>query len=492
MFGAPSGISAQTNDGTKQLSEAEVVSIAVEQNPSLRTSLLQLESARWEVMGQQAEYAPMLAVDGSIQQLQQPQLFNTSRSRVANLGAQVSKKLIWGTEFIFRLSGQYQTIRFQQTGPNMMIPGNPTTRAGTFGPGYLLGAKFEIKQPLLRGRGREFGEAGILNAREQRTEAERKRDRVASEVLRDGLRAYWELWYTDRALAIQRESRDFTARQRDDARARVETGGLAPVDVLSFDTTVAEREEAILDAELARRQREFELFRQLGVDERPASLSVLEDGVPLSSVPVRTDAERRALEESPQLKELQAAAARARLQNKTAADPERARLDLNAYVQSQGLGNEDVGDAVEQFGKFEAVSAFGGLTYEGPLNGNAYRSAAAKARIGVEVAEQNLRQARQQVLSEVGQALDKEEAGERKLALAEQTRDIAKKQLEAEQARFATGTKTSLEVLAAEEKVRAAELRVARAQADLVQNALTRQHLTGDLLQRYASVAHTR
>jgi outer membrane protein TolC len=488
-LGSTTSALGQAADGSLAISESEVVSIAVAQNPSLQASMLELASTRWEIMSQEAGYAPVLQLEANAQRLAQPQLFQSSSQRRADVAAEVRKSLIWGTQLSLRFSGYYQLISFEQTGVNMMIPGSPVTQRGTFGPGYSLAGRLALKQPLLRGRGKELGEASILNARAQQTEAQHARDRAASEVLRDGLSAYWELWFSDRTLAIQRASREVAAKQRDEAKARVETGALAPVDVLTFETQVATREEDIVNAELTRRQRELELLAKLGIDEPPASLTVLAEGVPLVSLPSRESAERRVLEASPELRQLAAAVSRARLQDKTAADPQRARLDLDSYVQTQGLGNDDVGAAASQFGKFEVISAFVGLTYEGPLDGRAHRSAAAKARIAVEVAEQRLREARLRILSELGKALEGEATGERKLALSERTRDIAKRQLEAEQARYATGASTPIQVLDAEDKVRSAELRVARAQADLVQSALLRQHLTGDLLQRYASAA---
>jgi len=55
----------------------------------------------------------------------------------------------------------------------------------------------------------------------------------------------------------------------------------------------------------------------------------------------------------------------------------------------------------------------------------------------------------------------------------------------AEQARLSTGASTPLIVVEAEENLRSAELRVARARADLMQTSLKIDHLTGALLLRH-------
>jgi outer membrane protein TolC len=90
------------------------------------------------------------------------------------------------------------------------------------------------------------------------------------------------------------------------------------------------------------------------------------------------------------------------------------------------------------------------------------------------------------VIADVRKGLEQQHAQERSVALAERTREIATRQLAAEEARFKTGAGTTLQVIQAEDKRRAAELRVARAQADLAETALRLDHLTGQLLAKVA------
>jgi len=470
------------------LDEGKVVELAAAHNPGLKTALLQLESARWNVTGVEAKYAAVLVLDASATQTTTPGLFidqvSLNRTRRADSGAELRKRLIWGTDLSLRVAG-YSVV----TQSNVSFGATPN---GRFGPGYGVLAKLTLKQPLLRGSGRDVGEADLLASRAQRTVQEHTRDRIASELLRDALTAYWELWYAEAAVEIQEQSREVAIRQRDDASARASTGALAPADVFAFDTQVATREESLLDARTLRQQRELELLQRLGLVEARPTLELSVDSIPLTSTASREVAQQRALAESAELKELQAQISLARLQSKTADDPMRARLDLDSYIQAQGLGNKDVGAAFDQFagvGPDHALSGFVGLTYEQPLSSRNQRAQAAKARIAVAVAEEQLVQARERILSSLGQMLSRKESGEQKVVLAERTVDNAQKQLQAEQARFATGASTSLSVLQAEDAVRNARIRVARAQADLVQSVLSLQHLTGELLHRYAGLA---
>ena len=484
------------------LSVRGVVSTAKHNNPTLKAAMLQYESASWDVFGKEALYDPVLLVDGSASQLSTSNVSANSvrvnQVRRADIGAQLSKHLLWGTDLSLRVSSYALRSEFSGTTTGGMtgagaLPPNIASflGVGSFGPVYALVAKATLKQPLWRGRGRDVGEASLRASRLSQINQGHTRDRVGSELLRDVLTAYWELWYADAAVAIQVQSLAVAKSQRDDAQARVDSGSLAPAEVLSFDTQVATRDEDVLTARTERERRAHELARVIGTNEHEGVFGAVIDE-PLAEQSVHTFlrelVEQRALSESAEIHERAASVELSRMQQKTADDPKKPRLDLDSYVQTQGLGNKSVGDAANQFVGGDVISAFVGLTYEAPLRDRQRRAEAAKARLSTEVAEQQLREVRQRVLSEVRGALDREAAGREKVALAERTSDIAERQLVAEQARYASGSSTPLAVVEAEDKVRAAKLRLARARADLVESALIIEHLTGELLDRYASL----
>jgi outer membrane protein TolC len=469
---------AELPGGMPRITETQVVSIAAVNNPGLRSAMLEYQSAQWSVVAEEARFALVLEVDGGVTfNRDRTELLgttSTSHSYTASAGAELRKHLIWGTDLSFRVEGS----------PPPVVP------EGQANPGYGFAARFAVVQPLLRGAGREVGEADLLAAQARRTSAEHARDRAASDLLRNVLTAYWELWYAGAAAGIQEQSKALAQKQRDEAAARAESGSLAPADVLSFDTRVATREEEIVNAYVERDRRQLELYQQLGTLDKAAATGLPAEQVPPTPVPLPGDVEKAALAESPQIRELEAAVELSRLQARTAEDPHRHRLDLDASVQAQGRGYGDVGAAFKQFGTFGAGSVRVGLTYEAALDPSGRQAAAAKARLAVEMAEQRLAEAKQSIMSAVRVALRQEEAGRKKLALAEETARIAEKQLAAEQARFQSGASTPLTILEAEDAVRSANLRVARARAELLQTSLSLQHLTGRLLAKYAS--HTR
>jgi len=486
------------------LDERAVVGLVSKDNPALKAALLDAESARFGEVGLTNLYTPVVVLDASGTQTETPSLFATgismSRQRRGDVGAELRKHMLWGTDISLRVAGSVLWTKF--TRPSLTLPtipgmiatptvgstgvGQLVSPTGEFGPGYGLLGKLTLKQPLLRGRGPDVALADLNVSRAERTASQHTRDRVASEQLRDALNAYWELWYAVRMLDIQQRAREVAGKQRDDARARVDTGGLAPVEVFAFETQVASRDEDVAAAEAEHRRAQLELDRLLGVVGAVSGVGVADAEPPTMLIAPRSTLEERAMAESAELHERQAAVELARVRQRTATEPQRHRLDLDAYAQVQGLGNEQAKGALKQVGQFEAVSAFVGLTYEAPINSRALHAAAARARIDIEAAEQELVVTRQRILTDLSKGLEQELASERRVELASQTVAIAEKQLAAEQARFATGAATSLQVLEAEDSVRSARLRMARAQADLVQAAVSLDHLTGQLVARFS------
>ncbi len=477
------------------LIESDVMYMAIDRNPSLRAALLELQSARLAVESEDARFTPVLLLDASLTRSESPLLTSTgTRVRAgtsADTGVAARKSFAWGTDLTLRLGGTYELSDSFGSFGTMF----PTTLAR--GPGYGLNARLTLAQPLLRGAGRQIGEAELRAARIRRSTAEHTRDRVASELLRSVLSAYWDLWLARASLAIEERSRTTAIAQRDDAKARAETGSLAPANVLTFETAVAARDESVLSARTDVERKRVTLRQRIGagVDDTEhgarsakgvALLGDPSELAPPEIVAPPQDARAAALADSPLVHERAASVLLAETQARTADDPLRPRLDLEAYLQAEGLGNNDVGAAAEGFVTGQAISAHVGLVYEMPFSSTRQHNASARARLAIEVARAQLDEAKESVLAELDVALTELSAGTERVTLAQRTVEIAQQQLAAELARLSAGATTPLAIVQAEEDLRSAQLRVVQARAALVQTSLTVDHLTGRLLARHA------
>jgi outer membrane protein TolC len=346
--------------------------------------------------------------------------------------------------------------------------GGPEPLVLVSGPGYLLSAKLGVTQPLLRGSGSEVTLAPYRQAVLQQTLAERERSRTAAALARDVLIAYWELWYASQALAVDRNAEQTALAQRDDAVHRMQTGSLAAADVLTLETQLTTKQESVLQSELERASRQNELGRLLGRERGSSELEVSEPAPP-DARDLPPELLSLALQKSPEVASSNANLALANLQEKTATDAFRPRLDLDAYVQSQGLGNRDVPSALSQFAGLGIVSAHVGLTFELPLTSTRYQGESRRARATLDAARQDLAATRNQVIADITTQVQKHQLSRQRIELAMSSTSFAERQLIAKRALFATGSATALEVTQAQDSVQAASRREARARTDLIE-----------------------
>lgn len=467
--------------GTR-LDEADAVREAMANSPSLRATLYDYQQAHQSVLAEDSQYVPMLQLDTGVTHSESPRLTgtstNTGSSDSVDVGAELSHQFPWGTAFSFRLEGS----RFSSTSQ----VATATDAQVTTGPGYSLLGRLSVTQPLLRGFGFDVGESSLRQAELNRTAAERARDREASVMLRDVLVAYWELWYADEALRIDRYAASLASRRLEDTRRKIELGAGAQVDSLSFETRAAELEQSVLAAHSQWRQQSLQMGLMLGRSVSQAvDLHAAADGVP--SVPDRDRAQvlKAAVEESLVVAQQQVQLELARERALVAGESDRPRLDLEAYLQTQGLGNEEVPPALEQFGTFGAVSAHVGLVFQLPLSGARHTAQRRASEASAEAARERLHGALQQAETEAATEIVKLEQAKQRQGLASAMAGVAERNVSAKQKRYAQGDAILLEVHEAEDELTRARLGVQRARVDAVQSSIRIDHLTGSLLRRY-------
>jgi outer membrane protein len=131
------------------------------------------------------------------------------------------------------------------------------------------------------------------------------------------------------------------------------------------------------------------------------------------------------------------------------------------------------------------VSAHLGAVFELPLSSRLRDAEQQRALLALDAAEERLRAAELSIEAQARTQAARVAAARQRVALAQRTAEVARRLVEAERARFALGTTTPLQVLTAEDSLRSAELRVARAQVDARLASLALAHLTGELLSEH-------
>ncbi|UJR86134.1 TolC family protein [Sandaracinus amylolyticus] len=471
MVTAP--VHAQTSD---VLSPDGVVSLAAEQSPTLRAALLERRRASQLVLSEEARYTFVLGMDASLDIGDTPSLTSMGVAQSYHeqvvLGAQLSRAFEWGMSMQLRVAGARQFRRA------ILLATIPTPIA--IGPGYSFDVTLGVTQSLLRNGWERNGLATLRQARVELDAATASRNRAASELVRDALSAYWELWYARQALEVDVEARRVAERQHADANARRELGSVAGADVLSFARQLAAMEETVAAAEGELRARQLELGRVIGGD-RSSALDPHDDA-PALPAPRDADVIAIAIERSPELFELEMQVRSAEEAERTAGAQLEPRLDLSGELGLHGMGYDDAGEPFAQVGRFAAVTGMISLEFEMPLDDAQRRAQLERASLAIEVAERRLEAARDRVRAEAATLLDRASVARRRLALADETVRIAEELARAEQERFELGASTPTVVLEAQSELRNAQRRRLRAMIDLVSADLQIAHATGELL----------
>lgn len=455
------------------------VAEALARNPSRQASEIDVERARQNVLAEQGRYAYVFQADAGFTYQKNPRLgagdtVSSSTSRTYTVGSALRRTWPMGTSAELRLQGE----RFESESSAAALGGGTST-------GYGVSGRASLSQPLLRGAGTRIGEAELRAARVSKELADKSRDRVKSELVRDVVLSYWELWYTEEAGRIERSALALAKQQEADAKARVEQGAAAETDVLTFSTRVAQLEESVVAADLNQRQRALALARLLGNPDPDRDLGALASGPPKAGPSAtRADVEAALRSGSVELAELEAQVKLARTRAEVAGESTRPRLDLEGYLESQGV-SERVPRAAARAGQLNWVTAHVGLVFELPLDDSRRNAEKRAALLGARAAEHNLKATRDRITAEASLAVTNEAAASRRVALAERTLAVAEKAHAAEKARFELGQSLPIQVQQAEDELRRARLRVARARVDLVQEQTLVLHLAGRLLDHY-------
>ncbi len=472
---------APSPDAPVGLDGAAAIERALAAHPGYRAAAIELQRARLHARAEASRWVPTLHLEGGLNVGNTPSLqANRSvafpYSEVVQLAAELAQPFDTGTTLALRMTG---SRRFSRSVLSFIEGADPFTYV--LGPGYGLDVTLTATQAFLRGFGPDVGRAEQRSAEAALETAEAGRARRASELVRDTLRAYAELWYAEEVVTLDEAARALAIRQRDDARARLEIGVIAPADVLAFATRVASLEEALALASADRRGKAVLLATLLGM---PLGSELHAEREP-PHLPAEIDeasAVALAVAHAPELVQLRARVEEARRAARIAAEPLRPRLDAQAQLGLHGLAYEDAAEPFAQVGTFAAFTAMLNLVYEMPLDDARLNAEAERARLAVEAAQAQADEARVTIEQQVMALLEQRRASQRRVELAEETIELAQRSVEAERGRLEVGTTTPMTLLLAEEEERSAALRLRRARTDLYSANVALLALTGQLL----------
>lgn len=458
----------------------DALAAALRANPGIHLQLLSVVGARASTREAEDARTPRLSANamGAYQESIAGTSAGATRNESQSVG--VGLTLAWTSDVGTSLAVDVASAaRWRSVN---LTPG--TTDRATIGPNYDASLIASVRQPLLRGAGRDSVLASEREARAAEARSLAERDVAVSEIIRDVAIAYWQLWLAERALEVQRRAETLAERQLANAQAQVEIGELSRVEALRFASELATLRETRRSREADQVRAQVELGRLLAID--PESLSASETPPELGQLAPLARLLQRAEAHSPQLGALDAAIEEAEQRFAGARNQSRARLDLVGTVGAVALWADDALQGLELPGGRPGFVAVGGLELELPLGNDGARRDVASAEL--EAARTTREQGRLALGARVRTAHEEAQAARERAPLVRETAEVANELAEAERARLELGTTTTPDLLEAQQDAREAELRRLQALVDATSARHRLEHEAGVLLDRFSLV----
>jgi outer membrane protein len=368
-------------------------------------------------------------------------------------------------------------------------------------PSYSAGLEFSISQPLLAGFGTDVNRAAIEVARRNRDISRVQFSQIVITTVQAVEGAYWNLVYAIDGLQVKKDSLKLAQDLLDQTRTRVRIGTSAPIDIVQSEATVAAREEDIILAENAV-ENAADILKGLMGFENPGdweSHITPVDALEVMPKPVALDAAiEEGLHRRVELKQRELELQIGETNALVARNATRPQLNLALGYGLAGVGGDETltdqngnviltapgswDDALRQIYHADFKQWSGTVSFSYPLGNHQARAQLAQRRYDVAIARQNLALQRQSVISDVRNAVRALEAGTKSIAAAVKARELAERNLDAEEKKFANGMSTNFQVLKIQDDLAAARNAELQARVGYRQAAVTYQVAVGSLL----------
>ncbi len=432
----------------------------LQQNLALRRAQLSPRTAATGVETARAAFDPQLTSslgsDWSRSQTETtPGNYSSRRdSRSSDYSVGLAQTLTTGTELSVDLSG----------GRNSSSP-----RGSAPDPSNNAAVSVALTQPLLEGNGRDIVTADVTGAEWALAAATLTAERNAQTTAADIAARYWALAQAEAGERIARRSLAVAEAVLGHNRHKYELGLLARLEVLTAQSGVASRREALVNACTAR-QNAAEQLAFLVWGEHAAARAQFPAAVttpPAVAVPPAIDVlEARALTVRPDLaaarRDLDAAA----LDLKVRANALLPSLDLTGAAGTGGTAGQQ-SDAWDNLASNRQPDWRVGLTLSIPLGNRADRARHEAAVIALESEQLSLTAAENEVRLAVRNARRAVMQGRERLTAARTAEDLAHERLQGELDALTLGLGDTVRVLDAEQAAAAAEQATAQARCSL-------------------------
>lgn len=487
-------------DGKLRLTLQDAVIVALANNSGVRLQELNIEGAKYALLGEHSPFDPVLQGNFNAQRTIS-QAF-TELSGVSTLGTPLST-LNQATQVNYS-----QTL---ETGTNFQVNFNTTRLSSNstfnfYNPSFSSFLSFQFTQPLLRNRWLFANRAPLVIARRNLQGSRAMFQVQVSNTIQLVITQYWNVVQARGNLEVARTSLDAAeATYKHDKRA-LELGALPPLDIYRSESQVAGRRVQVIQSEYALTQTE-DAFRQIlgaDLDPRIGALDLdltepAEPAVELPDIDVGTTLQE-ALGKRQELEVVRESLANDDTGVRLAHNNLLPDLRLSGSYSGNGLGGDQYnvnitppqliatggfGDSLSQLYGFGYPSYGVSLTLNLPVKNRSGQAALGAALVSRRHDLYTERQIREQITYDVNNAVHQLEEAKISMAASKEAVELARKTMAAEQRKYELGQGQIFLVLEAQTELAAAEQGRLQAEISYQLAVAALDHATGSSLEPY-------
>ncbi len=478
---------------TVEITLEDALEMAAANNLGIRIKATSLDIARESRRAVWAAYHPTFALDytynpgmdHSLQRMAGSLLESLYRNYNSTANASLTNRFITGTEVTVRwyqLSSRSERIidEFQEMLESISGISDPISTS------FSASGTVQVRQNLLKGLGWWYNLGPVQQAKLAESSEEVDYDATVADTMSSVINAYLELFYAERAVQIAGQSVDLAMEQREVTAARIEAGQLPPSDLMKLDETVATRRQEGLEAEMALRRAEVTL-RGLLVSRPGDAISgkrLRAAQLPSDPVPSRSleGSIETALAHNPDLRRQQLDLENRQIGFRMSRQDLLPTLDFVGSLALNGVGENSASGLEDVFGGNHPYWSFG-VALSIPLTNRAAETDFRMRRAEVEAALLTLQSTQESTMAQVETAFTNIRSYEEQVVVAETRVELARQNVEAEEARYAAGKSTTREVLEVQQSLRDAQLAQVRAEINAWSAQTELEVLRGTLLE---------
>jgi outer membrane protein len=492
----PAGLRDFVTNGKLRLSLTDAIKLTLANNTNVRLNQLQYESTRFSILSAYAPFDPLFVSSFNANR-------STSPTNSSLQGAQTLSSLNQNTSMGYTQTFQTGT----SAGINFSASKNSSNSVfSTFNPSIFTTLNFSLSQPLLRNRGLFVNRAPIVIARRNLAQSRANFEAQVNDAVSSATNAYWDVVQARENLNVLRKSLEAAEATYQQNKRALELGALPPLDIYRSQSQVATRRVSVIQAEYQLKQSEDALRLILGVDLDPfvraLDIELVEPTEPAGEL-MAVDAQQayeKAIQKRPELEALRQQLANDDTSIRVAHNGLLPDLNLSGIYSSNGQGGNRIdttttpptvinfgglGDALSQLGSFNFPVYGFTVQLRLPIRTRAAQATFGTNQINKQRDLYTLRSRQQTIRLDALNAVNQLEQAILSIAAGKLARDLAQKNLEAEQRKYELGAQTIFFVLDAQTQLQQAESSLVQSLISYQRAVTAVERATGDLLERF-------